>query len=212
MATQKEKPTCFIISPIGEVGSETRKRSDALRSLIIEDSLESFDFDIKRADDSNKPDYITNEIISFIQKSDLCIVDLTDKNPNVMYEFGRRQETGKPYILLAQKGTQLPFDLAMIRTISYDLSDPFNIKECKDRIKDYISTIINDGFQRESSGESLSSIAEQLRRIERRIDSLTSSTGINTTSSPTIYDDDDLTPVQQFKLALAEKNIPAVEQ
>ena len=211
MATQKEKPTCFIISPIGKEKSETRKRSDDLRSLIIEDSLESFDFKVIRADDGNNPVSITNEIISFIQKSDLCIVDLTDKNPNVMYEFGRRQETGKPYILLAQKGTELPFDLAMIRTIFYDLNDPFNIKDCKKAIKKYITTIINDGFQRESSGESLSSIAEQLRRIERRMDSLTSSTSMNTSPASMIYDDVDLTPIQQYRLAIQEKNIPVIE-
>lgn len=210
MATQKQKPTCFIISPIGKDGTETRKRSDDLKSLIIEDSLEFFDFDVKRADDGINPVSITNEIISFIQNSDLCIVDLTDNNPNVMYEFGRRQETGKPYILLAQKETKLPFDLSGIRTIFYDLSDPYNIKECKNRIRDYITIIKNDGFRRESSGESLSSIAEQLRRIERRIDSFTSGTGINSTPSTMPYDDE-LTPGQQFRLAIQEKNIPAIE-
>lgn len=206
-----ETKTCFIISPIGDPDSETRKRSDGLKQLIIEDSLVGFDFDKpQRADDFVNPNAITSDIISSIQNADLCMVDLTDSNPNVMYEFGRRQETGKPYILLAQTGAKLPFDLSVFRTIFYDLSDPFNVKQCRDRIREYISNLLKDGFQRKSSGESLSSIAEQLQRIERRIDSLTPSTGVSINPQAMI-DDDELTPQQQFRLALQEKNIPAAE-
>ncbi len=64
-----------------------------------------------------------------VQEADLCVVDLTDRNPNVFYECGRRHETGKPAILVIRKGEKIAFDLAGIRTISYDLDTPRSTRE-----------------------------------------------------------------------------------
>lgn len=40
-----------------------------------------------------------------------------------MYEYGLRKGYGKPYIVLAQKGQPLPFDVYDDRTIFYDISE-----------------------------------------------------------------------------------------
>ena len=96
-------PNCFIISPIGESGSETRQNADDLRDLIIKPVLESFGFTVIRGDHRSEAGQIDIDVIRAVQESDLCIVDLSLPNTNVFYEFGRRDETGKPLILLKQK-------------------------------------------------------------------------------------------------------------
>ncbi len=53
--------------------------------------------------------------------ADVVIADLTETNPNVMYEVGVRQALLRPFVLLAQKGQKLPFDLADLRTVFYEL-------------------------------------------------------------------------------------------
>ena len=102
-----KKKTCFVISPIGEKDSDIRKLADDLYDLIIVPALEKFNFDIVRADKITSVTSITSDIISHVQNADLCIVDLTGQNPNVMYECGRRHETGKPFIMVAKENEKI---------------------------------------------------------------------------------------------------------
>lgn len=164
--------TCFVISPIGEDGSDTRKLADDLYELIIEPSLAGFGFNTVRADKIPRPSVITSDIIQLVQTSELCVIDLTGQNPNVFYECGRRHETGRPFIQLIKKGERLPFDLSGIRTIDYDLSTPRSTRDCIQKIQTYVKELESAGFEPTSSGESLSSIAQSLDRIERKLSAI----------------------------------------
>jgi len=114
-------PICFIISPIGEAGSKTRRDADLVRRLIIEPAL-SGRFTIKRADDDNSNGRVSDTIFKDIRNASLCIVDLTGLNPNVMIELGVRLLTGRDYIILFKKGEKIPFDISDIRLIEYNLA------------------------------------------------------------------------------------------
>lgn len=108
---------CFIISPIGENGSETRKRSDLVLKYIIEPALKECEYTPVRADMIPEAGLITSQIIQRIIDSPLVIADLTDSNPNVFYELAIRHAVKKPLIQLLRKGDRLPFDVAGMRTI-----------------------------------------------------------------------------------------------
>ncbi len=208
---------CFVISPIGEHGSYTRNRSDKLLTDIIKMAIDENKWKIIRSDQiasvNVKP--ITDEIIKHIHQSELCIIDLTDTNPNVMYEFGIRYETGKPFILLAQEGQSLPFDVASIRTIFYNLDDLRDSIECIRFIKRIITELEKNGLPYKDSDVSLSSISARISRIERAVQSLSTSlttSGANHDSDITEDIELDMTPNQQFRFALQEHNIPAVDK
>ena len=62
---------------------------------------------------------ITDDILESIQKAALCVADLTDSNPNVMWETGYAMALGKPTILISQHFETLPFDLKVHRVLSY---------------------------------------------------------------------------------------------
>ena len=172
MTNGKVAPTCFVISPIGEKGSEVRQHADDLYELLIEPALEKFYFTVLRADKLPTVGSITSEVIELIQKSELCVIDVTGTNPNVMYECGRRHETGKPSLMIARQGEKLPFDINTIRTVFFDLSSPRETRRSVQAIQELVSRIVEEGFEASSSGDSLGSLAESIRRIERRLDAL----------------------------------------
>lgn len=111
---------CFVVSPIGSEGSETRERADKLLQFIIREALDEYDYEVKRADEMSEPGSITTQVIENVVESDLVIADLTNHNPNVFYELAIRHATGKPYIQLIESSQNIPFDIADLRTIDYN--------------------------------------------------------------------------------------------
>ncbi len=167
-----KQKTCFVISPIGKEGTDIRKNSDDLLDLIILPAVEKYDFKVIRGDQIPGPSIITEDIIDLVQNSDLCIIDLTGRNPNVYYECGRRHETAKPYIQIKRKEEDLPFDVAGIRTIDYDLSDGRTIRNSVEKIRTYVDEMEFKEYATQPTGISLTSLANSLDRIERKLDNV----------------------------------------
>ena len=190
-----DKRTCFLICPIGDEGSQTRIDSDDLLELVILPALDRFNFNVVRADKIPSPSIITTDIIKHVQNADLCIIDLTGSNPNVFYECGRRHETGKPFIQLIRKGEKLPFDVSSIRTIEYDTTSARTTRESVLTIQMFVEELDNAGFQPVSSGASLSSVADTLERIERRLNSISYQKSLSVDSSQ-------VDPTERIKLKL----------
>lgn len=117
------KKKCFVAAPIGSKDSDTRKRTDGIyNSIIIPLVKDKMGFDIDISHNMSDSGSITSQIFKHIENDDLVIVDLTELNPNVIYEMAARQATGKPYVLIAEKkdNFQLPFDFAQNRTVFYE--------------------------------------------------------------------------------------------
>lgn len=132
---------CFVISPIGEEGSEIRKRADQVYKYIIFPVCEECGFEAIRVDKVNQADSITQTIIDYIKESELVIADITGHNPNAFYEMGYRASIGKPMIHLKEKSEKIPFDIAGIRAFDYELSDLDSVDEVKSRLIKTIGTM-----------------------------------------------------------------------
>lgn len=140
MAKKKliEKEKCFIICPLGEEKSDTRKRSDTMLKHVFQPILDANNYTAVRADQIPKVGLITSQIINLIIECPLVIADLTDSNPNVFYELAIRHAIRKPYIQVISKGQKIPFDLSGIRTIEVDLLDLDNVETAKKEIENHI--------------------------------------------------------------------------
>lgn len=77
---------CFVISPIGEEGSEVRKKADQVFKYIISPVCETCEFEPIRVDKVNQVDSINQTIIDYVLNSELVIADITGHNPNAFYE------------------------------------------------------------------------------------------------------------------------------
>ena len=114
---------CFVISPIGDEGTTVRKDADNVLKYIIKPALESEGIEVIRSDGLDEPGRISDQMFRLLLESDLCVAVLTGANPNVYYELAVAQCAARPVILLIEEGEALPFDVADLRTVSYDLRD-----------------------------------------------------------------------------------------
>lgn len=117
MAKEKEIKTCFIISPLGADGSETRRKLDGLLKSVIRPVFERLDFKVVAPHEIDKTGSITNQVIKHLLEADLVIANLTGLNPNVMYELAVRHSRRLPVVYMAEHSTELPFDILTERTI-----------------------------------------------------------------------------------------------
>lgn len=117
----KEKgKSCFIITPIGKVGSETFVKAEGLINAVITPILLEFGYYANPAHRIDSTGSITKQIINRIIDDDIVIANLTGNNPNVMYELAIRHSYNKKVITMAERDTVLPFDISDQRTIFYD--------------------------------------------------------------------------------------------
>ncbi len=124
---------CFVMMPFGEAFDQV------YRTLIYPAATES-GLMVIRADEMAAPGFIMEQIRVAIQQSRICIADVSDKNPNVMFEIGFAQANGKPIIFLAKDLTDLPFDIAALRVIKYG-TEPSQVQ---DSLKSAIQQVLSE--------------------------------------------------------------------
>ena len=114
--------SAFIIMPFNEKGKQIRPTGffdEVLKSLITPSANNSgFSVQTARREDT---DIIHHTIIHRLLHANLVIADLTDHNPNVLFELGIRLAKDKPVVLIKSKDTGPIFDVDnLMRVYSYD--------------------------------------------------------------------------------------------
>lgn len=102
----------FLVIPF------TREFNDI--SQVVRQAIMEGQHQLIRMDEMMATGRIIDQIHDEIEKADLVIADVSDRNPNVMYELGFAQSLKKPILPIIQKGESIPFDIASIRTLIYD--------------------------------------------------------------------------------------------
>ena len=136
--------TCFVIAPIDDPDTPTRKWSDQVLRHIIRPAVEPLGYKAIRADEIDKPGIITTQVLNQVVESELVIADLTERNPNVFYELAIRHAISKPFVQIIKKSEQLPFDVAQNRTVFVDLQDPDNVADSVKQITSQIESLESD--------------------------------------------------------------------
>lgn len=139
-----ETRVCFIISPIGEEGTEVRRRADLVLNYVLKPVLEECGYLWVRADKIAAPGIITSQIIQHILDDPLVIADLTGHNPNVFYELALRHAIRKPVVQIISAGERIPFDVQSNRTIQLDHTDLESADSCKRALIDQIRAVESD--------------------------------------------------------------------
>lgn len=110
----------FVIMPFVERESThaTGFFLEVLRSLITPAAVEA-GFQVRTANRQGS-DLIQSTIIKELLEADLVICDLTEHNPNVLFELGIRMMTNKPVSLIKASGTGRVFDVDnLLRVFEY---------------------------------------------------------------------------------------------
>lgn len=141
---------CFFITPIGEEDSNTRKKIEELFSNVITPALKNT-YQVHVAHKISKIGDINEDVMEHICNDDLAIVNLTELNSNVLFELGIRYGIKKNFILIAEMGTKVPFDIFSERIIFYT-HDEIGLMQLKNKLEKTVSNIKNkknsDKFQK----------------------------------------------------------------
>jgi hypothetical protein len=157
---------CFVIAPIGDEGSEIRKRSDQVLKHVIKPGANECGYRATRADEISEPGLITSQVIQHVVEDPLVIADLTGRNPNVFYELALRHAVRKPLVQLIQKGETIAFDVAGMRTVPVDHHDLDSVEESRKEIVAQIKAVEKKKPEQVETPISVSLELQQLRQSD----------------------------------------------
>lgn len=129
----KNKGYCFVVMPFGGW-------FDRYYEAIYRPAIEATGLRARRADDIYRPSAIVHDIWELTQNAEIILGDLTDKNPNVLYELGLAHAISKPAVLVTQSLDDVPFDLRSLRILKYDR----NVPEWGNELRESIATSIRE--------------------------------------------------------------------
>jgi len=135
----EETKRCFLIAPIGEEGSDTRRRSDQMLRYIIDPILQELGYSAAtRPDHLGKPGLIGPAVIDRVMDDPLVIADLSDRDPIVYYLLAIRHMARKPIVKMIDATQPSPFDVAQSRTIRVDTHDLDSVEHCRRELRQQI--------------------------------------------------------------------------
>lgn len=118
---QKEQK-CFIIMPFTSPTGYDENHFSRVYEYIIKPACEKAGFEPVIAKETAKTNLIALEILKHIVEYDMALCDVSSRNPNVFYELGLRHAFNKKTVLIKDKRTETPFDIASLRYTEYNES------------------------------------------------------------------------------------------
>src|SRR3954464_8896939 len=120
-----DRTLCFVLMPFGKkpVAAGSLVDFDAVFRDFIAPTIEAAGLEPLRADEEMTGGIIHKPMFERLILCEYAVADLTTANANVFYELGARHAVRLwgTILLVAAGGTQLPFDVAPLRAIPYQL-------------------------------------------------------------------------------------------
>jgi len=140
-----------FICPLGEEGSEIRKRSDEIMKGFLEPVAEELGYSKPMRADILPGPNIMADIIDMLYKADVVVADFSDLNVNVFYELGLFHAIKGNFITIKQrkKGKKpIPFDTKYYRLEEYDYpnSSPVSMNEFREKLIKRIKDLENKSY------------------------------------------------------------------
>lgn len=140
----------FVISAVGDPGSEVRRRADTVSDFIVTPVAGEFSLEVQRADRDPTPGQITAQVVRCITSAAVVVADLSGRNPNVFYEVALAHAFNRPTVLLVNDARELPFDTQNERTIvigdaSGDISMPQG-DEAKKALREAFKVVLKEAY------------------------------------------------------------------
>jgi hypothetical protein len=150
--SKADKKLCFVIGPIGDPASETRRHADWVLRGIIKPVFEKHfpDFRVVRADEIVAPGSINSQVITRLMDAPLVIVDMSFHNANAFYELAVRHMKVLPTIHLIHRDWKIPFDVAPYRAVKFSYADPAELEAAQVELRSTVDEVIKPGFQVEN--------------------------------------------------------------
>jgi len=115
-------PLCFVLMPFGKKMDAAGRVTnfDSIYEKIIAPAVARAGLEPIRADEEKIGGTIHKPMFERLMLCHYAVADITGANPNVFYELGiRHAMRPRSTVIVFGEGTVLPFDIALVRGISY---------------------------------------------------------------------------------------------
>jgi hypothetical protein len=113
MATNQK--SVFVLQPFSH-------EFDSVFEAIITPAVRAAGGLVRRTDQISVVGSIIEEVYKAIEQAHVLICDISNSNPNVMYELGYAHALQKPVIMICHEPEHMPFDVRGLRVLYYDIS------------------------------------------------------------------------------------------
>ncbi|AMD84135.1 hypothetical protein SAMN05444369_108101 [Capnocytophaga haemolytica] len=94
---------------------------------VLEEAIKKVGFEPNIVSDDSAIGLIHERIVNNIYNNEIVLCDVSNKNPNVMFELGMRLAFDKPIIIIKDEKTNYIFDTGVIEHLTY----PSDLNYCK---------------------------------------------------------------------------------
>jgi nucleoside 2-deoxyribosyltransferase len=116
-----DAPVCFVIMPFTERDDDMKLAFSPRFSVVYSPQLRRMQVSGSRRPSVRGSDVIQRTIVKDLLQADLVLADLSEHNPNVLFELGMRMHEDRPVALVRAKGTRPIFDVDnMLRVADYN--------------------------------------------------------------------------------------------
>lgn len=129
----KDDNLCFVLMPFSEP-------YNSIYENIIKPTVEKEGFQCLKSNDIFSTTSVIEDIWTNMNKATLIIAEITENNPNVMYELGICHTIGKDVMMITQKPGEIPFNFRHLRTYTY-VNEIAKSEELKKNISSMIQYI-----------------------------------------------------------------------
>lgn len=136
--TTNDIKNCGIVMPISAIDNCTAEHWKDVYKILC-DAISNANFKPRLVSESEESGIIQKKIIQNLYDDPIVIVDVSGKNPNVMFELGLRLAFDKPTIIVKDNITDYSFDTSPIEHLSYPRDLRYqSILDFKEKLKDKI--------------------------------------------------------------------------
>ena len=147
---ESNPPQCFVIQPFDNGGKYDRRFAETFKPAI-----ELAGFSAYRVDYDPTVAIPIDAIETQLKASDVCLADITERNPNVWFELGFAYGAIKDVVLICEEGAygHYPFDVQHRRVIGYRGDSPSDFDALGKKIAERLAAIKNTQANRVTLSE-----------------------------------------------------------
>ncbi len=113
------KPMCGLVMPISAMDGYPASHWAEVKAIITETLP---DWEVRLVSDADGAGVIQRRIIENLYSDPFVLVDVSGRNPNVMFELGMHLAFDKPTLVIKDSDTPYPFDIAPNEYVEYPRS------------------------------------------------------------------------------------------
>ncbi|MCY0856021.1 hypothetical protein [Cupriavidus sp. D39] len=137
-------PTCFVIQPFDSGKFDKRYES------VFEPAIRAAGMEPYRVDKDSSATVLIQAIEENIKRAAVCLADITTDNPNVWYELGFAQASGRPLVMVCgderqREGKKFPFDVQHRAIVTYKTEAIQDFEDLRERLTTKLVAMLQQG-------------------------------------------------------------------